>query len=166
MLALTACGARQPGWTPVLEQTSTEFLGVETGRTREHLEAARAVLGEDPAAADAELAAAERSLRRLEAYYLPLLEARERATNAYRYFELGETELTGRQLDLVEAILLRMAEGLGEPVTAELEPPLEIIADARAALTGAPEQVPGLLESLAVRLHEMALKGDLVLSPE
>lgn len=163
LVLFLACRDPEHRWTPVLEQTSTEFLTTATVRTREHLEAARRSLTEDPEAAAADLEAARRELRHLETYYLPLLEARERAYNAYRFFELGEEARTVGEIERVEALLLEMARDLGEPLAAEMEPPLETVADLRAALSGSPERAPELLLELALRLQEMALKGELVL---
>ena len=47
-----------------------------------------------------------------------------------------------------------------------LKEPLDLVAEARAGLKAAPEDVPGLLKTLAGRLNLMALKGNLLLPDE
>ncbi len=163
MLVFIGCGRAPRGWTPVLEEISTGFLKTETEAVASRVRAARGHLSSSPENAAAELAAAEAGLDHLLTYYLPLLEARERAYNAYRHYFLGDTAQTARELDEVERILITVGEGGNAHLLGEMEEPLEHLEDARAALGSDSDAASQALRALATRLNFLLVKGGLVL---
>jgi hypothetical protein len=163
-MANVGCSREPESWIPVLEESSTAFLKTETEAVASRVRSARSQLPVNPEDAAADLAAAEDGLDHLLTYYLPLLEARERAYNAYRHFYLGKAEETARELDEVEAILMTVAEaGPGHPLRA-MEEPLERLEDARVALGVDTGEAAEALQALANRLNYLLLKGRLVLA--
>ncbi len=161
---LGGCRAKKEGAAaPFLEETSTTFLATEAGDALTYLQDAKQQLPDHPADAAQSLDRVEKSLSRLLGYYLPLLEARERAHNAYRFYNLGERDSAARELDLIEEKLLGVAKSQGETVALEIKEPLETLEGARVAMTGAPEEVPATLEALARRLNQMLEKGRIFL---
>jgi shikimate kinase len=163
LLAGGGCSREPKSWIPVMEETSTAFLVTEAETIATRVRSASAQLPADPEAAAADLAKAQNGLDHLLAYYLPLLEARERAYNAYRHFYLGRTEQTLAELDEVEAILMRVAEADQGRLVREMEVPLEKIEDARVALGGNAQEATEALQALATRLTFLLLRGGLVL---
>jgi hypothetical protein len=157
------CDSRPEGWTPVLEETSTVFLETETARVLSHIEAARDRLGTDPAGAEAELSDAQATLEDLRDYYLPILHARERAYNAYRSLYLGDGARVMDELSGIEEILGTVAADAESGALQELQALGEALADARLAVEAGSEEAGPALESLARRLNQAALKGDLIL---
>jgi len=147
----------------VLEETSTVFLETETARILSHIEAARDRLGTDPAGAEAELADAQATLEDLRDYYLPILHARERAYNAYRSLYLGDGARVMDELSGIEEILGAVAAEAESGALQELQALGEALADARLAVEAGSEEAGPALESLARRLNQAALKGDLIL---
>ncbi|MGD2121123.1 MAG: hypothetical protein PVJ76_05235 [Gemmatimonadota bacterium] len=159
----SACQNRPEGWTPVLEETSTVFLEAETQRVLERVRAAREEVRVDPEAAAGTLQEAETSLEHLLAYYLPLLQARERAYNAYRSFFLQDEGRVTEELRLVENLLETMAETASGVRLHEIQSLAEVLADARMAVESGPDEGQRALEALARALNQAALKGDLIL---
>lgn len=165
LVTFVSCNGSPEGWSPVFEQTSTGFLQTETENVAARVAEARAALDTEPEKASSALAQAEDSLQHLLTYYLPLLEARERSYNAYRHFILDETARTEAELDRVEAILLKVAEGgHGGHLLRELQEPLERLEDARASLDVDADEASQALISLATELNFFLLKGGLVMN--
>jgi predicted transcriptional regulator len=160
---MSACQGRHEGWTPVLEETSTAFLEAETQRVLERVRAAREEVAADPSGAEESLRHAESSLEHLIAYYLPVLQARERAYNAYRSFLLEDQGRVARELAQIETLLEGMAETASGPRLQEIEHLAEVLADARVAVESGPQEGRPALESLARTLNQAALKGELIL---
>jgi hypothetical protein len=160
---MSACQHRPEGWTPVLEETSTAFLEVETQRVLERVRAARKEVMTSPARAEQTLLEAERSLEHLDAYYLPLLQARERAYNAYRSLFLNDHGRVVQELTRIEGLLEGMAETASGSRFQEIESLAEVLADARVAVEAGEEEGRPALEALARALNQAALKGELVL---
>ena len=106
----------------------------------------------------------EARLDHLLTYYLPVLDARERAYNAYRHYQLGRSRETERELDEVEAILMEIAETEHSHLLRAMEEPLETLEDARAALHVAPDEATRELRTLSIRLNNLLLRGGLVLN--
>jgi hypothetical protein len=156
----TACQDRPEGWTPVLEETSTAFLESETARVLDRVRSAKEGLREDPPAAENTLREAETSLEHLVAYYLPLLQARERAYNAYRSFLL---EGVDQELGRIEGLLERMAVDASGGRLQEIQSLGEVLADARLAVRSGPTNASRSLEALARALNQAAVKGELIL---
>lgn len=172
-LGIVQCTPTRKGWRPILEEISTGPLRAEIaktaeqiGKAREHLKIeADADADADAAKADAELERAEESLRTVLVYYLPLIEARERAYNAYRAFYLDDKDRTASELDEIEKILVEMA-GSGENLAHKLERPQGMVAAARSGVAGASEDAPARLEKIATELNNLVVKGELVLGPD
>ena len=162
-VALWGCDRPPDHWIPVLEETSTTFLETETERALEGVQTALAQLQTDPGEAANALQKAERSLEYLRDFYLPLFQARERAYNAYRYFRLGEDAQVDRELRLIEETLGSMAEAVGGGPQNELQALAEVVASARIAAKGPPEEAGPALEALARRLEQVVVKGDLII---
>jgi len=163
LLVAAGCSRQPESWIPVMEETSTGFLVTEAETIASRVRSASAQLPADPEAAAADLAAAQSGLDHLLAYYLPLLEARERAYNAYRHFYLGRTDQTLDELDQVEAILMKVAGADQGRLVREMEVPLEKIEDARVGLGGDAPEAAEALQALATRLTFLLLRGGLVL---
>jgi hypothetical protein len=160
---LGGCDRPPEDWTPVLEETSTVFLETETVRALDEVQTALVQLQTDPVQAEAALRKAEKSLQYLRDFYLPLFQARERAYNAYRYFRLGEEPLVDRELTLIEETLESMVEAAGGGPDMEIQALAELVADARIAVKGGGEAAGSALETLARRLEEVVVKGDLII---
>jgi hypothetical protein len=161
--ATGACDFRPEGWTPVLEETSTVFLETETARLLDHVRTARARLATDPPGAETALAEAQATLEDLRDYYLPLFQARERAYNAYRSLYLDDGARVLVELQRIEEILGAMAERAQGGGFQELQALGEALADARIAVEAGPGEAAPALETLARKLNQAALKGDLIL---
>ena len=147
----------------MLEETSTVFLETETGRALGHVQEALGHLETDPSRLSADLRAAESTLGHLLEYYLPLLQAREKAYNAYRNFFMEDPDGVAEELAGIEDILTAMAEKAeGQPLL-EIESLAETLAISHMAAAAGSRQQREALERLARRLNQAALKGDLVL---
>lgn len=162
-LSASGCAQNPEGWIPVLEETSVHVLQTKTETVMAHLHVAQEKIRTDPHDAEEALDSAQEELERISAYYLPLLDARERSYNAYRFYYLKETKRATSELDHIEKTLISMAEVGGPPLVRELEKPLEMLADAKAAIAADPEEAPELLSALANRLNLMFLKIELVI---
>lgn len=163
-LGFAGCRPAPEDWIPVMEETSTTFLRTETEAVAARVRSAASHLPANPAGAAADLAAAEIGLGHLLTYYLPLLEAREHAYNAYRHFHLGRTAQTARELDEVETILTTIAQAGNRRLLDEMQEPLEDLEDARVALDADSRAAAEGLQALATRLNFLLLKGGLVLA--
>lgn len=164
LLALAGCNRAPAGWTPVLEETSTTSLRTETEDVASRVRLAQANLLADPEKAAAELAKADDSLDHLLTYYLPVLDARERAYNAYRHYQLGKIKQTERELGEVETILMGIAESGDGRLLLAMEEPLESLEDAQAALGVDSKEATKALRALAIRLNFLLVRGRLVLN--
>lgn len=163
LLGVWGCRESPEGWTPVLDETSTGFLETEVERLDEHVRNALGHLDTDPARAKDELGEARMRIEHLRNYYLPLLEARQRAYNAYRSHHLGDEDRVARELNRIEEILASMAEQAEGSRLREIEALAEVLADARMASAAGPGEGRKELETLARWLNEAALEGDLIL---
>jgi hypothetical protein len=165
LLPFSAPGCtRQPeGWTPVLEETSVDVLQAKTEKVMNHLHIAQTKIEIDPQDAKEALDSAEEELRSISVYYLPVLDARERSYNAYRFYYLREKERAVAELDRIEQTLTSMAENGSPQLVKEIDKPLESLTDARTAIFADPEAAPELLRELATKLNLMFLKIELVL---
>jgi hypothetical protein len=164
LLTLAGCRRAPENWSPVLEETSTTTLRTQTEAVAERVRSAAGRLASDPAAAAADLVAAEEGLDHLLAYYLPLVEARELAYNAYRHLSLAEPGQTRRELDQVEAILMAIAEADSGRLLGEMEQALDRVEDAKTALGVDDDEASKALQALATRLNFLVVKGGLVLA--
>ncbi len=164
VFTLHGCGGEDEGWAPVLERTSTTFLQTEAERALQQVRLALERIDSERSELEEILLSAEMTLEHLSDYYLPLLEARELAYNAYRFHTFGEDARTLDELEQIEEILLRLQETSGGRLGPELVEPLGTVEQIRVALAGTGSGATRLLEDLARRLNQMALKGELILS--
>ena len=162
VISLVGCGGTAAPAKVPPELTSTRALTAEAEQAVEAVRQARSQIESLPEDAEQAFARAEAAVLRLSTYYLPLLEARELAYNAYRAHALGDEGLCKSELDRTEEALMGVAEGLGEPLAEELQGSLEALTDARIALAGAPEQASDRLEGLLERLNLIIVKGELM----
>ena len=151
-----------PGPTAVVSP-AVPFLTAEVDRAVEALHVAREALPVDGVRANEALGEAEAALLRLQSYYLPLLEARQRASNARQLAANGDLGRAEAELGHIEATLLSLARTLGGEMGKQVEEPLALLEDARVTLARSSPEAPARLEQLAERLELMLLKGELVL---
>lgn len=148
---------REPGDLPY------SFLSGKLGELGDDVDAARAELGADRSKALAHLDALSGRLRRLDEYYLPMLEARHQIARA-AYHAASSPASARSALDSAAAVLNEIAGAHGPHLQAEMREPLELIGHARTALeSGRVEDAQGSLDRLDRHLEAMFFRGDLVL---
>jgi hypothetical protein len=157
-----ACSSVEAPGRAVVISPEVPFLESQVTRALGSLHEARSTLPADDDRALAALAEAEAALVRLQSYYLPLLEARQRASNAHQLAADGQVTRAQKQLEDIEAILLALARGGGEQTGRQVQDPLDLLEEARVALARNAPEAPDRLEELAARLELMLLKGELV----
>lgn len=160
---LSSCAEDRGSWTPVMEETSTVFLKTESERILGHVQEALESLEAEPDRSGSALREAESGLEHLLRYYLPLMEARERAYNAYRSFYLGDGDRVADELEEIEGIFDSMVPGADEGRLREIQSLADALAEARIATMAGGEEARRSLETLAQRLNLAVLKGDLIL---
>ena len=104
-----------------------------------------------------------RALERMSKYCLPLLEARQRSYDAHRFLYLGEKHRARTEIQAVEHILDEVAEAAGPKLLPAIKEPLDLVSEAKAAVMATSDKTPGLVKSLALKLHYLTLKGELEL---
>lgn len=155
-LLAAGCGDELPAdWTPVLETTSTSYLHDEIVRALVELEEARSSLPADPDAVTEHLDATEVHLQRLRDVYLPLLDARERAYNAYRLHYLGRDTDAISQVVKIRTMILAVSHQKNESFLTELERIQELVADARLRLEAGSPSATDALRALALELDDV-----------
>lgn len=162
LLVAGACERPDTNWEPARKETSVHSVGVEVERAASAVEAALSTVATDPHETAEQLRAADRVLRHLLDFYLPLVEAREYSYNALLFFTHGEVERAEDELDGVESRLEAIAESDHGKLLHEMEPPLELLEDSRTAIHADPVEASELLGRLATRLNNMVLKGGLI----
>jgi hypothetical protein len=151
-----------PGPTAVVSP-AVPFLTAEVDRAVQALHEAREALPSDGHRASEALDEAEAALSRLQSYYFPLLETRQRASNARQLAANGDIRRAEAELGHIEETLLALAGSLGGEIGRQVEEPLNLLEDARVALARRSPDAPARLEQLAERLELMLLKGELIL---
>lgn len=148
---------------PVMTASSYRPLAEETARALAAIAQARRSLPRYPEAAEEDLATAAAALRRLDDYYLPLVNAREHAYRAH-LLHLGEGgERAAREVAAVEEILLAMSEK-DPPLARSLRLPLTTMIAARSELASGSPAATDRLERLGREINLLILKGDLALA--
>jgi hypothetical protein len=161
---LVACQPIESSCPAIVISPGVPFLGSEVQRALGSIRDARGSLPARHADQTREsLDEAEAALSRLQAYYLPLLEARLRASNAHQLAAGGDLQKAQDELDRIEETLLSLARAGGSEMGREVRDPLDLVEEARLALTESSPEAPARLGDLAERLELMLLKGDLVL---
>jgi hypothetical protein len=158
-----ACQSIETPAAAVVVDPEVPFLESEVGRALTALGEAREALPGGATQAGAHLDEAEAALLRLQRYYLPLLEARQRASNARQLAVHGELRRAEEQLGFIETTLLDLARTGGGDMSRQAAEPLDLLEDARLALTQSSPEAPDRLADLTERLELLLLKGDLVL---
>lgn len=163
LLLAGGCRPSPPDWIPVLEETSTSFLETGLARNLERVTTARDVVRTDPAEAEEMLAEAERDLRSLRDVYVPMLEARNLAYNAYRFHHLGREDEAVAALETIQRTVLRLGDVAEGSMLAELERIEELVADARIETGAGSAGAEVSLRRLADALAHFVAKADLFL---
>jgi hypothetical protein len=164
MLAgILACQSIEGPAPPVIVDPEVPFLDSEVDRALSSLQQAHESLPAGDAPARQYLEEAEAALLRLQSYYLPLLEARQRASNARLLAVHGELGRAEDQLGLVEATLVDLGRTGAGDMSRQVGEPLDLVEDARLALTRASPDAPARLAELTEKLELLLLKGDLIL---
>jgi hypothetical protein len=148
-----------------LEPLSLDFLRQETDDALKQLEAIKSQKSV-PAAVTSAVDQSEERLRRLNEYYVPMLEARQHALGAELYWQAGETEKAAVELDGVEKTLVAVSQHFGEPVESSLRETVDAVTDARLALGPGAVDVAARMRRVTNLLGERLLKGRVVLSGE
>ena len=154
---------KQRDWTPGPEETSTRFLDREVAEALAALDEAQRKPTSDSAVAARSLVKVRAPLLRLRDYYLPMLEARASAYNALRWYHLGDSRRALDELQALESVLLGISDRQDPQLSREVEPSLEMVVAARAAVRAGRPEAGELIERLGSRTNLMLLKGDLVL---
>ncbi len=161
---LASCRPVQTSCQAIVLTPEVPFVESEVERALQSLEDARDSLSaRDSGAAGEALDRAKVALSRLQVYYLPVLEARLRASNAQQHAAIGELGKAEQELHEIEEALLGVARSGGDEVGRELQDPLRLLEDARLALTESSSEAPARIAELGQRLELMLFKGDLVL---
>lgn len=150
-------------WAPAPDETSTRSLELEVEKALAALDEAQSSLPDKPAEVGTSLDEARRSLVRLRDFYLPLLQARRRAYSALAWFHLDTRQRCVDELKQVESILLAISDSGDPQLSRELDPPLQTVVAARAAVRAGRTEAPKLIESLGSQLNLLLIKGDLAL---
>ncbi len=145
-------------------ERSVRFLEGEVEQALEGVRATRGHLGSEPEAALEALAQAEAALDRLQGYYLPLLDLRERTESALETLDLGDVAGCESELAAMTASVRELADEGAILPWADIETLAESLEEARVALAAEPDQVPEMLVALHRRLQDHLLKGHLALS--
>jgi chromosome segregation ATPase len=160
---LVACQSIESPGPAFVMSPAVPFLSSEVARALRSLQDARGDLTKEQSEVRKALDEAEKTLARLQTYYLPLLEARQRAFNARQLAASGDLGKARSELEHIEATLLTLAGSGGDEMGREVEKPLDLVEDARVALARSSPEAVTRLEALAEHLELMLLKGDLVL---
>lgn len=155
-----ACHEEPPGWSPMWTDSSVRVLQDRLEAALDEVEHAR----QEPSGAPEALERARGHLEVLRVYHLPLLEARERTANAYRYHLLGRPEKSAEELDAVRTLLDVIGDGRPR-VARELEQPLETLLHLGTLLDaeGSDEEIRARFERLLGEIHALELKAHLAL---
>jgi hypothetical protein len=158
-------GCQRRNARPILEEPAASSIRDAAGEAWNAFAGAQASLESvslPPEAEDA-LARTQASLLNLTEYYAPLLDAREGAYRAYRFYYLEPARVEG-ELARIETILQEVARARGPSLESEISEAEDLLAEARTALESRSSSAPEHLDALARRLSFMLLKGELILA--
>jgi hypothetical protein len=159
-----ACRRAEPNANlqPILEWSASRPIHQEVERAATELEAA--LLAADSCSEDTRLLlrAADKSLRHLLDYFIPLIQARESSIKAALYFNIQQIDRAEDELNRAEDRLQAVAQVNHGELFHEVEPPLEMLEDARTAIRADPLEAPDLLLELSTRINNMIVKGGLI----
>jgi hypothetical protein len=164
-ILLVSSGCEQPhrGWEPPLENTSTRFLQDQAEEALRFVRTAQDDARSSPGQVGATLDGAVRALERISRFYLPLLEARERAYDAHRFLYFGETHRARTEIEAVEEMLDEVAQAGGPALQPVMKDVLDLVSETKAAVIATSSNAPDLIRSLVIKLNQMALRGALEL---
>ncbi|HSF19745.1 MAG TPA: hypothetical protein VLK65_29760 [Vicinamibacteria bacterium] len=157
-LLLASCAPREG--VPIFEEPTAVALQPLATAVLNDVRAARASMA--VLDRDRHLQHAEASLERLNEYYLPLLDAKDRAYQACRLY-YADPGSVGRELEEIEKLLTSIITARGRRVEASMEPAFELLTEARVSMDAGSSAAPKHLHDLARRLSYMLLKGELIL---
>ena len=161
------CGDSDPSqaFIPVCPE-SPAVLRTPIEEAMAQVDEAQELLSAAPEKAAVALGEAQRSLRHVATYYIPLQEAQQLAAEAHRSYFGGDFESTSERLDEAESKLLGIAHEYGPHTAAGLKEPLEILEDARLALAAGLDDGAESIQKLLERLQLMSSRAELVLGSE
>ena len=166
-LTLAGCNRETADWTPVMEETSTVFLRDQVDKS---LAALSDLRGRLPASLDAEaredVVRLKTALLHLRYYYLPMVDAREEAYNAYRLYHLKRLPEAGKHLDQTRQILEAVASQGGSSLTVEMGQLLDQVLQVEEAVKLKSRRVLPRFQQLISSLNLKTLKGDLILNQD
>jgi hypothetical protein len=162
LLLLAACSRQQEVPNELPELNSAGSLRTEIDRALREVEEAQAGLSREPVKTRQALDSAAQSLHRIADYYLPVLEARDGAYNAYRLLRLNDKAGAVKEIDVAANTLEKTAEAGGESLSKTIREPLEALGEAKLAVGGDRSNAGQALQRVVYLLNEMIVKGGLV----
>jgi hypothetical protein len=163
LAGLPAC-QEQPAETPplLLEEPSMGFLKREIDDAMAEYDRGLAEPARDSEEVEAYLSRARDRLNRVNTYYLPLVEARERTYNAYQLRAYGRIDRSRQELGLVEELLTGVAKSQNDNAAREMEASLAVLESARVSLDGREAEALAKMETLIRELNASLYKGRIV----
>ena len=152
-------------WIPVLEGTSFVYFSEPLSRALEATQAAkdRIASNQVPEAEEA-LQAAKESLSRLQFYFIPMTEIRQRVYDADRLFFLGQIPEAKRKLDQAKDLLRGIGEAERHRLRKTADDLVLLLDELLLTIDQDPADAPEKFRLVGNRVNLMLLKGDLVLS--
>ncbi len=151
-------------WVPVLEDTHFTYLGDEVDKALASLSAARVSAGKDgdePVLAS--LHEADKTLRRIKSYFLPMTDVRQLIYDADRLFFMKRRDEAARKLEASKKLLLAV-DSAGDGRLREVINDLITMIDRLVLnIEVAPEDVPGDFQKVGQKVNMMLIRGELVL---
>jgi hypothetical protein len=141
------------------EEVSEREMAAEAERALEAGRRARRLLaGREPEVAEA-LDEAIRSLELLDSFHLPVIEARDLASNALLFHRRGQRQRAEREVERAEEILLAASRSPRAWIGRELAQPLEAAAAARVAVAEGSPDAERHLRELVHRLNVLEVRA-------
>lgn len=164
LLAASPACQEQPAETPplLLEEPSMGFLKREIDDAMNEYDSGLAEPMRDSEEAEDYLSRARDRLDRVNTYYLPLVEARERIYNAYQLRAYGRIDRSRQELDLVEELLAGVAKSQNDNAAREMEASLAVLESARVALEEHESEALREMQALIRELNASLYKGRIV----
>lgn len=163
LVSLASCERHQPGATIVEEPTASALHDVSA----EALQQVRSAIRDVDASAPKgdvlqKLRESEGTLLKVTEYYVPLLDAHERAYRAYRFY-YGEPSRVESELERIETILHGVVRDRGSEVEGPVDEALGLVEDVRSSMEANSLAAARHLDELARKLSFMLLKAELIL---
>ncbi len=163
-LSLATCERHQPGEAPIVEEpTASAVRDVSASALEKVRSAIQAVDDGAPKSEVLEkLRTSEATLLKMTEYYVPLLDAHERAYRAYRLY-YGDPSRVESELERIETILHGVVRDRGGEVEGPVDEALGLVEDVRSSMEANSPAAAQHLDELARKLSFMLLKAELIL---